>query len=251
MKLAYCITVFNGWELLRPAIDNIKPLVDEVILCYQNMSNTGNYDPDNEVRLSEFRDLGVKIINHEPNLNLSTKQNEINKHQCMIDRAKLIGCTHFIMAATDHFYEPEQFKAAVEKGKDYDVTVSKMYTYYKKPTWQITPIETYYMPFIHKLYARTVVSYQKYPVLVDPSVSVNTNEKFYEFKESELMLHHYSMIRDNIGNKFDNAAASINWSEEQKQSFKDEWENYDIGKNEGVQYFRGNKIKVVPNHFNI
>lgn len=250
MKLAYCITVFNGWELLRPAIDNITPLVDEVIICYQKLSNTGNFEPLNYERSKMFTN-DATIITWEPDLSKNTKQNERDKHQCMINRAKLVGCTHFIMGATDHFYEPEQFKKAVEKGKDYDVTVSKMYTYYKDPTWQITPIENYYMPFIHKLYAKTVVSPQHYPVLVDPSVQVNTHDQFYEFHQDDLMLHHYSMIRDNIGDKFNNAAASVNWSEDQKKAFKDEWENYDIQENKGVQYFRGNKIKVVPNYFNI
>lgn len=254
MKLAYCITVFNGWELLESAINSIKPFVDNVIICYQKTSNTGNFEPLNYERAKYYiGEKKVDVINFEPNLRLHTKQIEITKHQCMIDRAKMLGCSHFIMAATDHFYLEEELERAKQMviKNNYDVTVTKMYTYYKNPEWQLTPIEDYYMPFICKLYPRTRVTNANYPVLVDPSVKVNTHDRFYEFKQDEIMMHHYSMIREDIRNKFDNAAASVNWGEDRVKLFIDEYENYNLEENKGVTYFQGRKIKVVDNYFNL
>jgi hypothetical protein len=59
------------------------------------------------------------------------------------------------------------------------------------------------------------------------------------------------MVRENIHDKFRNAAASMRWGKRQAEGFALEYEMYDIDRNPGVSYFRGRKIKIVPNYFNI
>lgn len=257
MKLGAFFTIYNGTELLNGAIRNIEPYCDVILLHYQTTSNRGhksNEFPEwyeaNKNKLSKK----IKILKYKPRNDWqATKKNERIKHNQGIDFLRKEGCTHFLMAACDHYYNPFEFKAAKEylKENDFDVTWTKMYTYYKEPTWRIEPMENYCMPFICKLTNETKIC-SRFPVRVDPSCGVAPYKTYKGFDPKELILHHYTMIRQDIRNKFRNAAASINWKADQ---FVNEYENYDIKVNKGVSYFSGDgiirKIKVVPNWFKI
>lgn len=258
MKLAACYTVFNGLELLEKSIDQIKNHVDEIIICYQDTSNKGNKcDKVHDFVMNfarNFNGKNVHIVYFKPNLPGNTKENERIKHQKMLSTARILGCTHFFMAATDHFYLENEFIFGKNTCQvhDYDVTFTKMFTYYKDPTWQLTPIESYFMPFIMKIKNNTVIERAaNYPVLVDPSVQISGVTNFYIFEESDLMLHHYSMIRENINDKFKNAAASMRWTNGLAEKFEHEFNSYDITENPGIEYFQGRKIKIVPDHFKL
>lgn len=255
MKLTACYTVFNGLELLEKSIDQIYNLVDEVIICYQTVSNKGNKcDKVEAFVYHHFASMEkVTIIDFTPDLKKNTKQNESVKHQLMIEEAKKNGSTHFFLSATDHYYHASEFIAAkkIVERDDYDVTFTKMFTYYKFPTWQLIPIEDYCMPFIMKLYANTEIVNRTYPIVVDPSVKVNTCEKWMLFASDLIMMHHYSMIRTDIKSKFLNAAASIRWGKNAVDVFVAEYENYNLNSNPGIQYFQGRKVKEVPNYFEL
>jgi hypothetical protein len=164
----------------------------------------------------------------------------------MLDSAYNLGATHAIMLACDHFYVPDEFAEAKKQAENFHLTFTEMFTYFKHPTWQLTPIEDYYMPFIVKLPTK-VMNTQKYPLKVDPSVRVSHKT----WKLLDLKLHHYSMVRDDVMNKFSNSAAGYRWSSDQIKTFINEYNNYDIDKNPGVTYFKGRKIKLVPNYFNL
>lgn len=242
MKLAICYTVF-GTELLSESIKNIIDAVNEVIICYQEVSNTGTKKP---FEWSYEHNPKFHFVKYDTRPGINAKDNERRKHQLMIDTASKLGCTHFILAATDHFYEAHEVAHAKEIAITYDVTFTAMYTYYKKPSWQLFPIEDYYMPFICKLPAK-ILSTVKYPLLVDPSVRVAFNS-WYLFREEEVMLHHFSMVRKDIKAKFANAASSIG---RKNPVYLQEFETYDINENPGIQYFKGRKVKIVPNYFNL
>jgi len=57
---------------------------------------------------------------------------------------------------------------------------------------------------------------------------------------NECVLHHYSMVRNDIHDKFRNSASSGNWSNEKLQTFIDEYENAKVG--DSISYFKGSKI---------
>lgn len=254
MKLAICYTVFDGLELLEKSVQTMAPHVDEIIICYQNVSNKGNADYGiiNWLETTFHKYTNIYFVEYEADLKLNPKENERRKHQTMIQTAKFLECTHFIMAATDHFYTDMDVKYAkrIVSEKDYDVTFSSMYTYYKKPTWQLDTIEKYFMPFICKLHPHTQIEKVPYfPLRVDPSVQVNTFNKWYCFHEKEVMLHHYSMIRKDIRSKYENAASP--WNQEQIERFVSEFDNYTLKENPGIYYFHGTKIKEVPDYFNL
>lgn len=252
MKLGIFYTVFDGIELLKPSVENIINHVDLVCIVYQNTSNYGQYeDVGKQINELGFNSEKIHILNFEPSKHLPVKEKEKEKHDFAIQYLKAQGCSHFIMSATDHFYKVDEFIDARKKAVFFDVTLTNMFTYYKYPTWQLTPIESYQMPFICRMYPTTEISSQEYTGLkTDPSVRINTRMEIYCFKENEIMLHHYSMLRKDIVKKLSNAAL-FNRSQEQINGYINEHENYSLQGNKGVSYFHGRKIKEVDNYFGL
>lgn len=259
MRLGVIYTVFNGLELLEGSIRQILDHVDHVVIVYQNISNRGNKDETVEGKVMEvLTKLGrekpnkIMCIPYIMNPGFTTKQNEMSKHNLGLEILRQLHCTHFMLSATDHYYPTEDFILAKAKAEqiDVDVTLTSMYTYYKYPTWQLSPIEDYYMPFICKLYHSTEYVKTMWSYKVDPAVRVTPSKTFYLFTPDELMMHHYSMIREDIENKFNNAAASSRWGDKAK-IYLDEYKTYDLKENPGLQYFGGRKVIEVPNFFNI
>lgn len=238
--IAFCYTVFDGLEFLEASIENHRPFVDAVIVCYQRISNNGLTNEKLEQTLADLR--GCVLVEYKTDLTLSTKENERRKHNLMIETARQLGCTHFILSATDHFYEPDDMKKIPALLK-YDVTFTGMFTYYKFSDWQLTPVENYFMPFVTKLSPNTCISniVKNYPVLVDPSVRVNTfrNSKLI----TDIMLHHYSFVRENITEKLNNSASRF--KPQFIREYIDEYTNYNLSENKGIKYFQGRKVKVV------
>lgn len=254
MKLAACYTVFDGLEMLHGAMKSVAPFVDEFIILYQTVSNHGEVDNSvwDQLQFITSKFTNVHCVFYQTDLSLMDKLNELNKHNLGLKKAKELNCTHFFFAACDHYYLPYEFQKAKQISQYCDLTLTGMFTYYKYPEWQLTPMEDYYMPFICKLYPHTefVWGVWKLPYLVDPSVRINTTQKHYLFEESEIMLHHYSMVRTDLEKKFRNAAGSKRWGDK-IDIFISEYNNYSLNENVGVSYFQGRKIKVVPNYFDI
>jgi hypothetical protein len=230
--------------MLLKSIQHHKNMVDRITVCIQIVSNKGEHAECDNIILNKLIEVKeIDVIKFTSNLLVSTKENERNKHNDMIEYAKNMGATHFIMAAADHFYSEN----TINKGKEiilsdkYDLIVTKMKTYYKHFNWMIWPLEDYYMPFIHKVSLNTFISGNvHYPVLVDPSVKVTTSKNIYIMPENEGLLHHYSMIRKDISKKFNNAAASIRWTPEQIETFENEYKYASVG--DCISYFKYHKI---------
>lgn len=246
MRLAALYSCFNGLELLEGSIEQIYPHVDDIILCYQTVSNKGEENSKVEPFIRTFEGKPkFHILKFKPHGNLNTKENEKLKLQMRIDYGNIIGCSHFFSSAEDHYYKPDEFEKAKQiiNNYNYDISFTAMYTYYKYATWQLDPIEDYYMPFICRLYPYTKVKQtSNYPLRVDPSIQINTCDSWYLFDQSEIMLHHYSMIRNDVASKFRNAGASMRWKPGSVERFKDQYDNYNIQDNPGVDYFGGRKI---------
>ena len=251
MKLAGLYTVWNALELLEGSIEQIYSETDVIILGWQSVSHHGERSTEVEGFVNKLKKKYKKIVLFEfKPRGGNTKAEERRKINQMIRVAQNQGCTHFFMSATDHYYVPEQFKKAKEQSKQYDVTASKMYTYFKKPEWRLEKIEGYYMPFICKLRVSQTYSADtngKWNVLVDPALCILPNDSFYEFKEDELMLHHYSYVRENVTNKLQNAAARRNFQNKIPEIIK-RFEEFDGEGN--VPQFECGVIKV-KNYFDI
>jgi len=254
VKLTVCITAYNGLEFLRPCVEQYLKFVDEVVICYQDRSHLF-FDKRSvgEFVKSQFQDHPKVIINEfKPQRTKNFKQNEVDKHNQMVGVARVNGATHFIISAVDHFYNLNEVAQVREKAMQYDVTFSVVDTYYKYPTWQLTPKVPHMMPFICKMYPSTkVMRVANYPVFVDPAVQINTYKNWHLFDESEITVHNYSMIRTDIREKFKNRYIPLKWSASKIERLIQEYENYDIDVNPGIERFHGRKIKIVPNYFNL
>lgn len=253
MKLAACYSFFNSGELLHNSIKQILDQVDVVIVCWQEFSNVGNQMSEADFTYLEIVSTidKVKLLQYIPDTNLNPKENERIKLQQRINLARELGCTHYFGSACDHYYKRQEFVYAKAECivHDFDVTLTHMYTYYKKPTYQLTPIEDYCCPFICKIYPDTkVVQANHYPATVDPSVRISPANSFHTFTQDEIMLHHFSMVRDDIENKFRNAAAAQNWPQK-IPAFVEEYKNAKPGSE--ISYFKGRKIIEVENYFDI
>jgi hypothetical protein len=241
MKLCILYTTWTGddMDMLKSSMEFHAPFVEGIILGWQVMSNKGNIGRNNIPVTSA--NVRIDYFCFSPNLSLNTKENERQKHNQMIQMAKKLGYTHFILSAGDHFYNHEQLQYARQwhlNNPQVDLSITKMITYYKSENWCLYPLESYGMPFIHKLKPETEISRTaEYPIVVDPSVKVNTSENIHVFNEKDVLMHHYSMIRKDIRKKFANAAASIRWTEKQIETFVSEYENAKLG--DQISYFGG------------
>ena len=252
MKLAAAYTVWNGLELIWGSIEAIQDQVDEIIICWQEHSNKGERSEELLKFVEHLEFTNFHLVEFTPDLNLNTKQNEMAKHNLIINAARDLGCSHFFLSACDHYYEPHEFSDAKFKieHQNIDVSFTKMYTYYKEPTWRMDPPEDYYMPFICRIYPDTVMArVPGYPVKVDPSIQITPLRRYYKFEQREIMMHHYSMIRKDIENKFRNAAASIRWKPQQIQRYIQEYKTAQPG--DEISYFQNRKIIEVSNVFMI
>lgn len=250
MRVGFFYTVFDGFELLPGSMSQLENFADEIVIVWQDVSNTGNKCDEVQSFVEKLTSINIHTVQYFPDLRLNAKENERLKHNLALRFLKKLQCTHFIAGACDHYYRPEDLQRIKKVAPLYDVTLTSMFTYYKYPEWQLTPIEDYYMPFMHKLYPETEfvnTPYVKY--LTDPSVRVNTRSTMILFHRDDIMLHHYSMVRIDIEKKLRNSASFHRWKESQVKQMIFEYNNYDIKENPGVGYFSGRRIKEVPNYF--
>lgn len=238
-KLAAIYNVWDGDELLQGSIDQIRPHVDLVIVVWQEVSNLG------EKHLPNLDLSGVDIFwQYEPN-SRPPQANECEKRNSGLHIARREGATHFISMDCDEYYIPQEFaeaKKQVIEG-NYDASACQLYTYYKHPTDRLNPPETYYVPFIHKIYPETRMGLFNYPVFADPTRRVNTAKKFLKLG---FLMHHFSFVRKDIGRKFRNSSSRQAYQDWQKhvQTF----ENYE---STGQKVHLVGDIVKVPNQFGI
>lgn len=249
MNLHLLYTYFDGFDQLVESIEKMIDHVDQVTVCFQTRSNKGNRRILN--KRCEVIDEMIKLEKMFPSINFSkynvdlqetTNENERRKHNQMIQKAKREGATHFILAACDHVYTKEHIEYAkiIMESYDYDLCITSMFTYYKTKEWRLDPLEDYFMPFIHKMHPNTEIFLKEYPVMVDPSVTVNTSRSLIVLDPQECILHHYSMIRKDMELKFRNSAASVNWSSEDLETFIREYNEAKLG--DKISYFNGRKL---------
>lgn len=256
MKLFICITAFDGLELLEACVTNYRRFCDNIIICYQDVSHTGNHDSTVYDTIRKYSNVGT-IIKYETDLSIGIKENEMAKHSLMVNEAKRQGATHFIMSAVDHFYESDQVKKLLYKASEYDVTFTKIHTYYKNPSWRITPGVPWLMPFICKMYPETEIrQVQKFPVLVDAACKISTCRTFHVFDEKEIMLHNFSNVRINFEEKLKNNSFPLAWGTKMKKKIVDQFNNYDPSSKEPILYYKRNNneqvtVDIVENIFNL
>lgn len=228
VKIGVSYNIFSGLELLEGSIERIKDHVDHINVVYQVVSNTGTI----KTEIHDFvRYLYHKGLIDSANLfhaydGATPKQNETRKRNIGLEVCRDKGCTHFLSMDTDEYYDPDQFKQAIDlviQG-GYSSSACKMQTYYKSIEYRLSPPEEYYVPFLYKIDDRSFINGQQWPVKADPSRKMRP-DKMKIFSRNELEMHHLSYVRTDIREKLYNASSSVNFKDrlEEIADYYDNW----------------------------
>jgi hypothetical protein len=224
-KLGAVYNLFDGEELLEDSILSIRAMVDYICVVYQSVSNFGEFNNCEDVVL---RLLGKGLIDYaykyEPNIDYINKtdiswesgyKNELIKRNIGIKLCKDFGCQYMLMLDTDEFYTPEQFNYAYDEivAGNYDTSFCQMTTYYKEPIYQLSPKESYYVPFIIKLKENTEYKlFNNYPLQIDQTRRTDVGNCIV-FSRDEIEMHHFSYIRKDMKIKFVNSSSVFSETE--------------------------------------
>lgn len=244
MKLAAIYNVWDDWDLLYHSTENIRPLVDGVIIVASEKSNYGEVSP------IPFwgRDY---LVQREPQFG-HPMNSETDKRNYGLQIAREQGYTHFIMLDSDEFYEREAFLKEKQRfidNPDLAGLVCATQVYFKSPTLTIG-LDTTLVPFIHKLTPELKHSFnRKYPyawinhqIRIDPTRSLNIDSGV---EWSEIVMHHMSWIRKDYDKKIRNSTARANI---EKSTIKDDLL---LAKDGVMCKFYGKVLHTVPNRFNL
>lgn len=217
MKIAAIVICWHDWDLMDYCVENIRRLVDEVIIIGSIRSNYGEVSPVPKHWLDAgMANNKVNIWLREPHFNLPL-HSETDKRNYGISIARERGNTHFISMDADELYKPEEFLKVKEKFDNPDLQgiVCPVVVYFKSPTLCLGRDITL-VPHIHKL-TKTIqhefnrsypFAWERGQIRIDPSRSLNINTGV-EYTE-EIELHHYSWVRKDYNLKIRNSTARKN-----------------------------------------
>lgn len=242
MKLGIVFNVFDGEENLPAAVESVRHVADFLGVTYQETSNFGERR-DVEPLLKLFKDLKFDaVVKYEPGLSRGSAS-ETTKRNLGLQLSEVKGCTHFMTMDCDEIYDTAEI-AFVKQDvieNDYDSTACQMLTYYKKPNIVLDPPEDYFVPLIYKIDKRRFGQPARFPVLVDPTRRLD-GKRARVYQRSEIQMHHYSYIRNDIRQKLRNSSAVVNFHE-RLEEIAQYYENYQDGQ---PAYFAGSEKRLLP-----
>lgn len=212
MKLT---AIFNAWadtaDLLVKSIDNLLPVVDEVVVVWGNRSNKGEIV---EFPFRRHQNSKVVFLQVEPLARMTPLQNETMKRNAGLDYARDRLATHFLMLDGDEFYHPEDIQSGLEHvvNNDLNGLVCGLRVYIKTP--RLWCEDHTRIPFIHKMtkevmfgdFKKYPFTYEKGDAYIDPSRRLSFISRI---GWSEVTMHHFSYVRKDIDLKIRNSTANL------------------------------------------
>lgn len=246
MKLCLIWILWDGEEVFEHSYRNMAPLADATIIVWSRLSNNcqsvGGYDPKKYPNAIH--------VNHEPSMGKTKHENEKDKRNAGLREAKRHNFTHFLMMDCDEFYDPHEFieaKRLIEK-KNLEGLVCRVKTYFKSPELTIGYDPSTRVPFIHKLTPslhygmnkRYPFAYDNGGARIDPTRQLNIKRGV---EWSDITMHHYSHVRNDIRVKIENSSANLG-----RSSLLEDW----LNAKEGYLCKMYNRVLVkCENQFNI
>lgn len=246
MKLCAIYNVWSDWDLLKHSVNNIRPLVDGVIIIASEKSNYGELDKIPSCWMDS------ELYSREPQFS-HPMNSETDKRNYGLQIAREQGYTHFLMMDSDEFYEPEQLLKEKQRfidNPDLAGLVCASQVYFKSPTLTIG-LDTTRVPFIHKLTPNLKHEFNRsYPyawdekrqIRIDPTRSLNINEGI---EWSDIIMHHMSWVRKDYEKKIRNSTARNNI---EKSTIR---EDLRVAKAGELCKFYGKILSAAPNLFNL
>lgn len=249
MRLASIIICWDDYELLNLAADNMRPVVDQVIIIYSHRSNYGELSVP---PVDAFPGYAL-AFQWEPDLKRQPVDNERGKRNFGLQKARELGFTHFILSDSDELYDQSQFldeymRFQIEPELNGLVCATKVY--FRSPTLTIG-LDVTLVPFIqkltptlqHKFNAQYPFAFDKNGIRIDPTRQLNINSGV---KWSPIVMHHLSYIRKDLKKKVRNSTARANI--ERSTTLIDDYKNAKPG---ALCRFYNATLKQVPNQFSI
>jgi hypothetical protein len=208
-----CVAIFHcwgDWNLLRHAVDNIRQCVEGIIIIGSTRSNYNEYFAIPSAWHND--ELHVR----EPKFHIPM-HSETDKRNYGIQIARAAGYTHFITMDADEFYIPEDFLKAKQRfhvEPDLEGLVCATQVYFGSPRLT-TGLDVTLVPHIHKLTPtikhefnrRFPYAWNNGQIKIDPTRSLNINSGV---KWDDVVMHHYSWVRDDYQRKIRNSTARSN-----------------------------------------
>lgn len=223
--LGVAYNVFDGEELLIYSIKQIRPHVDYIVVVAQEVSNFNFLNLNLRQKLTELESLGLidyiqwyePIIEFDDNNEIIYNNgfiNEQKKRQIGLDICQNYGCTIFSSIDCDEIYDPSEYLIAKNEFifGNYDSSFCQMKTFYKKPTFQLSPYETYYVPLFYRINKNTIFKFDfdnQYPVIIDATRKIKAGYCRI-FTRKEIQMYHYSYLRLDLLSKIKNSSAQTN-----------------------------------------
>lgn len=138
----------------------------------------------------------------------------------------------------------------MEEG-DYNYSVVYMETYYKDPTFVVTPSQNLLVSFIHPVFNEynKDILYPKFPFHMETTRRFTHYDKYKLFTKDEFTMHHMSYVRKDICKKFQN---SDNAQFYKLEKFINNFNTYEVGKRVCLlPDYLNRKTRQVENKFNI
>ena len=284
MRLGISYNVFDGEELLPYSLLSVRRVAHHISVVYQTTSNYGNENKNLLSELEKLQDKGLidKLFLYEPKSYDSETNdkhtigsvarvicvddkgkrtfrngtlNELEKRDIGLRIAKANNCDTYMSMDADEIYDTNQLMDAFANFTigDYDSSFCQMRTFYKYPTHQIDPPETYYVPLFYRIKPSNKMEFiqnNDFPVTCDPTRRMKAGYVRI-FSREEIEMYHYAYVRKNIESKIRNSSAQADKSFQDRiikqfNSFKEsDRKCMMLGQHQATN------LKIVDNKFNI
>ena len=219
-KLGVSYNLFNGEELLRDSILNIRECVDYINVVWQPYSWTHEKaNPEMEIILESLKAEGLidNVIKFDFDLK---KKHDYKKLKCIkknkgIADLRKARCTHFMLMDADEFYVKEEFLKAKEFVFNNNIThsVCSIYDYRILPCYRMLEARDYCVSFIFKLTPLSHVvargRINNMPCLIDPHRAVPLVPLIHKFYYLNMInMHHMTGVRKDYSNKMRNSLSN-------------------------------------------
>lgn len=205
-------SVFDGVELLKASLTNIRPHVNYINVVYQDVSWYGEPSPEPLLpMLEDMQKEGLidKIIFYEPDLKLTAGTNERLKRNIGLEDAKKNGVEYYMSMDVDEFYIASEMEAAKYMIIKKQITRAcvKQELYGSKPTQKLLYNINSFVPFFSRINRFSTHSKDpKLPCLCDPNRQLNHQFGSLYYVIHKCSMHHMSIVRKDIKGKMRNSS---------------------------------------------
>lgn len=209
-------SVFDGEELLEYSLRSIRDEVDYINVVYQLISWYGKpASPDLLPLLRSLQKNGLidELIEFTPDISVRAKENERNKRNIGLTRARLNKCRYFMSMDCDEFYVGSQIseskKNIVKHGltHSYCIYVPYGFSPVQRPRdWPKGDVG--FVPFFARLYPWSRLKITRGHICTtDPTRCLAAGPFSRQKVLTMVTMHHLSLVRKDLAGKFDNSSS--------------------------------------------